>query len=70
MLKERDKKLYWLAQQTDMSYQGLWNIVQGQTKKIEFKTLDVLCNALNCKLSELIVRDEDSLADKEDSQAK
>jgi len=65
LLKERSKKLYWLAQQAHMSYRGLWNIAQGKTKKIEFDTLDALCEALKCRLNELIVRDEDYLEKEE-----
>lgn len=55
----RGRTLYWLADRSGLKYPGLAKISKGQTNGIQFDTLDALCRALDCKLSELIVRDED-----------
>jgi putative transcriptional regulator len=55
----RGRSLYWLAEESGIKYPGLRKISKGQTNGIQFDTLDALCRALNCKLTELIVRDED-----------
>ncbi len=55
----RGRSLYWLAEKSGLKYPGLAKISKGQTNGIQFDTLDALCRALKCKLSELIIRDED-----------
>lgn len=52
--------LYWLAEQPGLKYPTLRKIARGETKGVDFSTLDLICKHLNCKLSELIVRDEES----------
>jgi len=62
LLDDREKSLYWLAEQTGVKYPGLWKIVNNKTAGVRFKTLDSICRILECPLSELIVRDEDKIS--------
>ena len=55
----RGRSLYWLAKKSGLQYPGLAKISKGQTNGIQFDTLDALCKALECKLTDLIIRDED-----------
>jgi len=59
LLEDRGQTLYWLAEQTGVKYPGLWKIVHKKTAGVRFRTLDSICEVLKCKLSELLVRDED-----------
>jgi putative transcriptional regulator len=47
---------YELAQKTGMSPQNVQKLEQGRAKGVQFDTLDALCEALNCKIEELLVR--------------
>lgn len=60
LLKERNVTLYWLAEQPGLKYPTLRKIVREETKGVDFNTLNLICMHLKCKLSELIVRDEES----------
>ena len=59
LLEEREVTLYWLGEQPGLKYPTLRKIFRGETKGVDFNTLDLICRHLKCKLSELIVRDED-----------
>ncbi len=61
------RSLYWLAEESGLKYPGLSKIAKGKTHGVQFDTLDALCRALECKLSELIVRDEDEETNRQDS---
>ena len=60
LLEEHQVTLYWLAEQPGLKYPTLRKIARGETKGVDFNTLDLICKHLKCKLSELIVRDEES----------
>lgn len=59
LIADRQVTLYWLAEQPGLKYPTLRKISRGETKGIDFNTLDLICKHLKCKLSELIVRDEE-----------
>ncbi len=59
LIEEREVTLYWLGEQPGLKYPTLRKILRGETKGVDFNTLDLICRYLNCKLNELIVRDED-----------
>jgi DNA adenine methylase len=54
VLEKRGITLYQLCQDTGLSYQQGFAIANNKTKKIEFQTLESLCNYLDCELSELL----------------
>lgn len=49
ILSYKKKSLYWLAQETGISYQSLFNITKGKTLSINFDTLEKIMNALEIK---------------------
>jgi putative transcriptional regulator len=59
LLEDRKVTLYWLAEQPGLKYPTLRKMFRGETKGADFNTLDLICKYLPCKLSELIVRDEE-----------
>lgn len=54
LLNRRGVSLYQLCQDTGLSYQQGFAIANHKTKKIEFQTIETLCNYLSCDVSELI----------------
>lgn len=55
LLQKKDKSLYWLAKETGISYPTLHKINKNETEGIKFSILEAICNALECKLEELLV---------------
>lgn len=49
---------YELAQRTNMSPQNIQKLEQGRAKGIQLDTLDILCEALQCDVQDLLVRVE------------
>lgn len=56
LLESRDKTLYRLCKDIGLSYQQGSAIAKGQTKRIDFDTIDAICRYLDCDVSELIVQ--------------
>lgn len=54
ILKEQDKSLYWLSQATELSYPTIHKLVGGNTKSINFDTLERICIALECDISDIL----------------
>ncbi len=54
LLEQKKITLYRLCQDTGLSYQQGFAIANNRTKKIEFNTIETLCNYLSCEVSELI----------------
>ena len=48
LLKERGKSKYWLYMRLGLSYQNFNKLVNNQTNGIKFKTLESLCEILEC----------------------
>lgn len=48
ILERQNKSLYWLAQETGLSYPTIHRLVSGKTTSISFDTLEKICLALNC----------------------
>jgi len=46
ILEERDQSIYWLSDETGMSYSSLYNLVNHKNKGLQFKTLDKIMEAL------------------------
>lgn len=49
MLEEQDKSIYWLADETGMSYSSLYNLVKNKNKQVHFETLDKIMEVLEIK---------------------
>ncbi len=52
-LHQIDKSIYWLAQESGISYPTLHKIVNGKTSSISYEVLNQLCRVFNCQLGEL-----------------
>ena len=58
MLEKRGVTAYWLAQQTGIRYASIWQMSNGDTARLHIETLDRICEALECKPGDLLVRVE------------
>lgn len=58
VLAEREKTLYWLAENAPISYVSLWRLKEGTAKSITFDLLEKICRVLECQPGDLIVYDE------------
>lgn len=54
LLKERDRTLYWLRNQTGIRYATLLNMRQGKTARMDLSALEALCRALECDPGDLL----------------
>jgi putative transcriptional regulator len=52
-LKQHEKSVYWLRQQTGLSHRGIYDLVNNQTKGIRYDTLEKICKALDCTPNDL-----------------
>lgn len=55
LLRERDRSLYWLRNQTGIRYATLLNMRRGKTARVDLSALEALCRALECEPGELLV---------------
>lgn len=46
LLAEKNKSIYWLAENTDLSYTTVYNLVNNKTLSVHFKTLEKIMTAL------------------------
>ena len=60
VLEEKGKSLYWLAEETNISYPTLHKLAQGNTISANFDTLEIICNVLNIDLTDLIKLDKNN----------
>jgi putative transcriptional regulator len=58
LLEQDGKTLYWLSKQTDISYNALSKISKNKVTRIELTTIERICLALKCSVSELIVMEQ------------
>ncbi len=54
LLQEKNKSMYWLAKETDISYNNLLNLIKGKNKSISFEVLEKICLALECDISDIL----------------
>ncbi|MBC8533442.1 helix-turn-helix domain-containing protein [Yeguia hominis] len=57
LLEQEGKSKYWLSKQLDMSYQNFLKMIQNETKSIQYKNIETLCQVLHCSPNELFVFD-------------
>lgn len=62
-LNSKDKTKYWLSKQTGIDNNTLGKIYDNKAKQIKLETLDKICKALNCKLTDIleITKDEEKV---------
>lgn len=48
LVKERDMSLYRFANECGITYNQLYSIAKGKTKRIDFKTIEIFCDHLGC----------------------
>ena len=53
LLKKKNKSKYWLTQQLESDFQSVTDMMENNTKGIKFKTIEKLCNALECTPNDL-----------------
>ena len=58
ILKEKGKTKYWLYIRLGLSYQNFNKIMNNETSGIKFKTLETLCDILECTPNDLFVREK------------
>ncbi|KXS38990.1 helix-turn-helix domain-containing protein [Halanaerobium congolense] len=46
LLDEKNKSMYWLAENTDLTYAAIYKIAKDNTEGIQFHTLDEIMLAL------------------------
>ena len=54
LLGTKDKTRYWLSKQTNIDNNTLAKIYNNSSTKINLDTMDKICKALDCDLTELI----------------
>lgn len=54
LLEESGKTKYWLMQKTGATYQTIHRLCSGQTRSIQFDTLEKICIAFNCQIQDIL----------------
>ncbi len=55
LLKERKKTKYWLNKQLGMSYTNFNKMINNQTKSIQYKHIEIMCDLLACTPDDLLI---------------
>ena len=59
ILQQQGKTKYWLYIRLGLSYQNFNKIINNETTGIKFKTLQSLCEVLNCTPNDLFEMSEE-----------
>ena len=59
LLKKAKKSRYWLYNQMGMSGQNFNKMAFGHTKSIEYKTLEDICEILDCTPGDILVYEKE-----------
>ena len=68
VLAERGRSLYWLQQETGISYTALLRLRKDRARSVDYEVLDKICAALECEPGDLIVRVTDEAKGKRKAQ--
>lgn len=68
ILAQRERSLYWLQQQTGISYTALLRLRKDRARSVDYEVLDKICAALECAPGDLIVRVTDEAKSKRKGQ--
>lgn len=55
LLRERNRSLYWLAEETGVSYPTLHRMATKPVRKVDLEIVEKICRALGCRIEELLV---------------
>lgn len=61
ILKEQNKTLYWLAKQTDISYDNIYKLANNRTESIKFLNLEKICKALKCTPNDIFILPQENI---------
>lgn len=53
-LEKMGKSQYWLAKETGIAASTINKLCNNKTTRLDFNTLEQICNTLNCELSDII----------------
>ena len=56
ILRQRKRSMYWLAQAVEAHYPTIHRLAEGQVALVNLETLDRICEALECDVSDILVR--------------
>jgi putative transcriptional regulator len=59
LLKEKNKSMYWLSQNTGLPYVTVWRLGQALQKRIDLNVLNSICKSLKCTPGDLLIYIED-----------
>lgn len=48
LLESKDKSVYWLKHETNISHATIYKMVNNETKMISFENLEKICKTLHC----------------------
>lgn len=54
LLDKKNKSIYWLAKETNISQNAMGKIVAEKTNAIKYENLNAICKALDCKIEHII----------------
>ena len=57
LLNESGRSQYWLAKQTGIDPHNIKNLCDGTPRSINLSTIDKVCTALNCEVSDIFKRE-------------
>ena len=52
-LNKMNKSQYWLAKETGIAASTIDNLCNNKTTRIDFHTIELICDTLNCNLSDI-----------------
>jgi putative transcriptional regulator len=55
ILEQKEKSIYWLAIQCEVTYKTMFNLVNNKTTSVKFFILERICNALEVTPNEIFV---------------
>lgn len=61
VLKQQNKTRYWLAKQTNMTYQSVMKLCNNKTTSIQFDIIEKICIALNCTPNDIFIIEKPTL---------
>lgn len=54
LLKTKEKSLYRVAKDTNLAYNALLKIKNGEVTDVRLTTIEKLCASLNCSITDLV----------------
>lgn len=61
ILNEQGKSMYWLSKVTGIAPNNIGKICSGETKNIRLDTIEKICKALDCPVSDLFCSDDPTM---------